>query len=244
MSNNIVSFEEKSNEILERQIMDDLDWVADSIIDTCFANGKRDYDLAVWLLRDVHMVDENEGIGRTVLSMYVKKIEDKGYWVEAAELRKRLREQLDQRYENLIRRFRDMELELSRSKQEMDIETYSDSEMFLDSLSEEGRLRIESTVKKVFSDEYDFSQMNRKEAYTIMKDVAKHAFYDGSYSTRELRCNNDAHELSLSFMDTIPLLGDSKNEFAFLANVFDVMTVAFNERDQTIVVTFEFFDFA
>lgn len=240
MTDSIVSFEKKSKEICTKSIIEDMDAVADSVIEACMTRGRWDYDLAQDLLAPPHLSDEMDGFRKTLLSVTITRIEKKGYRKEAMELRKRLHGNLDLVYEKLMQRAGNYSL-TEVPKKTTDEEIYHDVDTFFISMTKEERDRIDTTVKNVFADMYPFSEMNKQEAFDIMKDIAKYAFYHGDYHMKELRIDCENLELSLTFRSRFPLLRPVKDAFAYLMNIFDEMYLTYDEENQMTTAHFDYF---
>lgn len=231
--NNIIDFNKKKDEILMKEVTDYSD-VAELIIDACFSDGESNCELAKELLFDTRVVGKDEELLNTMLSMTIEAIEAKGYVDEANKLREMLSAHLDKNYEKAIRKIKD--------KKE-DKEIYDDAEGFLDAITKEEQKRIESVVHKLFADEIDFSNMDAKEAYEILKDDAKYCFYYGFFSMRKLVLDNKRCEVSITFDEGFPLIGATKDAFAYLVNVFQEFSITKNAKNKTITANFGFHNF-
>lgn len=251
--NNIIDFKKKKDDILWKEITDYSD-IAEQIIGVCFADGQNDYDLAVGLLFEQRVVDEHEELRNTMVSMTIAAIEKKGYWVQANELRKRLDAHLDKRYEKIhdfMQKNNLDKIDLKTAEKVVsaldengiateDKEVYVDAEGFVDTLSKSERNRIEALIKKLYADEIDFYNMNKSDAYLILKDVAKYSFYYGFYNMEQLVLDNKRHTVSLTFKEYIPMLDQSKNAFSYLVNIFDEVCFTKNAKKKTITAQFGF----
>ncbi len=247
MTDNIIDF----NKSLDKKILNNFKEIADMVIDECFANGNNDVELASNLLSEIRVTDGTEELRSTMLSMTIETIERKGYWSQANKLRELLYSRLDHKYEKILDIMRSRNSETIDKETVMkvlkddsnDVETYDDAEQFLDDLTKEEQSRIEATIKKVFADEIDFSSMNEKEAYEVLKDCAKYSFYCGILNMNKLVLDNKNFSVSLTFREGFPLLDESKNAFAYLVNVFDEVWITKNPKAKTLTANFCFYNF-
>ena len=232
--NNIIDFAERRDKKFLDQIANDSGKIADMIIEECFADGQHDVDRAAELLCNIGEVDDTAEIRATLLSMDVERIARKGYKEDAEALRERIKERLDPMYEKAVKK--------QKKKKANTEEVYSDPEALYDSILQEEKDRIKTFVKDLIDDKVDFSKMTNREAYAVMKDAAKYAFYMGDTVMDELALNDEKASIKITFKEGLPIVDESRIALSHIMNLFTSFDVRHNTKKRTITMTFEFYE--
>ena len=232
--NNIIDFAERRDKKYLNQIASDSGEIADMIIAECFADGQHDVDRAAELLCNIEVVDDTAEIRATLLSMDVERIARKGYKEDAEALRERIKGRLDPMYEKAVKK--------QEKKKADKTEVYSDPEGLYDSISQEEKDRIKAFVKDLIDDKVDFSKMTNREAYAVMKDAAKYAFYMCDTVMEELILNDTRASVTLTFKEGLPIVDESRIAISHIMNLFTSFDVRHKTRNRTITMTFEFYE--
>ena len=235
--NNIVDFNAKKEKKFLNEIISGSDEVADMIIETCFANGQKDYDLAVSLLTDVKEVAEHEALRSTLLSMCIEHIAKKGHAEEAEELRKHLKNRLDERYENMVHK------EVNSGIKKIDEkEIYTDVYGLYSSYTQEERDQRKELMQNLIDDKIDFSEMTNTEAYKLMKEIAKFAFYMGEPFMKKLILDDKKETIEITFQNGYPVMYYSRVALAHMMVLFTDFTTYNDAKGKNVTMHFGFME--